>query len=609
MIRFYLEGSKGRRLMIISLASCLSIISITSFAQKQDFRYPLDLPASFSGNYGELRNNHFHGGIDCRVGGVSGAPVFSTDSGYVSKISISATGYGNALFITHPNGYTSVYGHLSGYSDRIKKIILEKQYAAKRSEIDIDLAPNVIKVVKGEKVGYAGNTGSSAGPHLHFEIRDTKSNTQLNILKRNFFDTDDSTSPQLSRVLFVGYSENNGVPVCKPIRMVSSSVPVRRAKGKVVPVSQTEGTVMLPQRSFVAIDAIDRMEGTSAKLAVEEYNVYLDNERIFSLNIGEVPLDKNRYINALIYFPYKAKVGTPLIKSFVEPGNGLRDRISAKNSGLIVLNDNNVHKVTIEVLDYKKNKTTKSYNVQRSSGDVEYEAIPDEVDNAGIPLMAGEMNNSISHECEPGKEMYMEWFLANIYNTKELEISIPPAAIYSPILFKADTAAHRIYPYAPVWDIGDKNVSLHFPAIVRVKCNVPDSLASKAILVAIGERGGDVSVGGSYSNGVMTAKIRNFGRFTVATDTKAPSVSTAIRDGAVVKGNELKFRIGDNLSGIRSYEVLIDDNWVVTFMDAKSATLSVHLPDARIVRGRHTVVVNVVDNCGNSSSLSRNFVW
>jgi murein DD-endopeptidase MepM/ murein hydrolase activator NlpD len=608
MIKFILKSTKGRRLMKVTLISCLSVLSFSANAQQQNFRYPLDVSPSFSGNYGELRNNHFHGGIDCRVGGVIGAPVFATDSGYVSEISISASGYGNALFITHPNGFTSVYGHLSGYSDRIKKLILERQYAAKRSEIDIELQPNILRVDRGEIVGYAGNSGSSMGPHLHFEIRDTKSNTQLNLFERNFVKVEDNTPPQLTRVLFVGYSEKDGVPVSKPVRMVSTVSTVRNVKGKKTTVLP-QSVVMLPQRSYVAIDAIDRMSGTSAKLAVEEYNVYLDNNRIFSLNIGEVPLDKNRYINALIYFPYKAKGGAPLIKSLVEPGNALKDRITAKHSGLIVLNDNNVHQVKVEVLDYKKNVTSRIFNVQKSTGNVEYEVIPDEPDTAPIPLRIGEMNNSVSSECEPGKEMYMEWFLANVYNTKGFEISISPASLYSPILFKADTAAARVNSYAPVWDIGDKTVSLHFPAIVRVKCNIPDSLASKAVFVAVSGRGGLTSVGGTCSDGTMTAKIRNFGRFTVATDTKAPNISTAMRDGAAVRGKEIKFRVSDNLSGIRSYEVLIDDNWVVTSMDAKTATLSVPLQDAKISRGKHKVEVNVVDSCGNSATLNRTFIY
>ncbi len=580
--------------MNVALMTCLSVFSMNATAQQPDFRYPLNILPSFSGNYGELRSNHFHGGIDCRVGGVIGAPVFATDSGYVSQISISSSGYGNALFITHPNGYTSVYGHLSRYSDRIKKNILERQYADKRSEIEIEFQPNILKVERGEIVGYAGNSGSSLGPHLHFEIRETKSNTQLNVFGRNFIRVEDKIPPQLKRVLFVGYSEKDGVPVSKPVKMVTLPA---------------QGVIMLPQRSYVAIDAIDRMEGTSAKLAVEEYNVYLDNDRIFSLNIGEVPPDKNRYINSLIYFPYKSKGGDPLIKSLVEPGNALKNRIIAKYSGLIVLNDTNVHQVKVEVLDYKKNITSRIFNVQRCAGDVEYEVIPDDMENTQNTLGRGEMNNSMSSECEPGREMYMEWFLANIYNTKGLEISIPPASFYSPVLFKADTAAFRINSYAPVWDIGDRAVSLHFPAIVRVKCSVPDSLASNAVLVAVSNKGGLTSVGGNYSNGILTAKIRNFGRFTVATDTKAPNISTAMRDGAIVKGKELKFRIYDNLSGIRSYEVLIDDNWVVTSMDAKSATLSVPLQDAKISRGKHTVKVNVVDGCGNASSLSRIFTY
>jgi murein DD-endopeptidase MepM/ murein hydrolase activator NlpD len=163
----------------------LFFIAATAFAQEQavkidgretpqssvKFRYPLDVQMSLSGDYGELRGNHFHGGIDFRVGGVSGAPIYATERGYISRITVSPTGYGNALYITHPNGYVSVYGHLQKYADEIQKFVVAKQYENESFRIELDFTPEQFPVEKGELVAYAGNTGSSGGPHLHFEIR------------------------------------------------------------------------------------------------------------------------------------------------------------------------------------------------------------------------------------------------------------------------------------------------------------------------------------------------------------------------------------------------------------------------------------------------------
>ena len=166
----------------VAMLACVAALSVfQSFAQSTQvaqnsqevkFRYPLDVTMSLSGNYGELRSNHFHGGIDFRVGGVVGAPIYATEQGYISRITVSPSGYGNAIYITHPNGYMSVYGHMHCFADEIAGFVREKQYETESFRQDISLTPEQFPVKKGQFIGKAGNTGSSGGPHLHFEIRE-----------------------------------------------------------------------------------------------------------------------------------------------------------------------------------------------------------------------------------------------------------------------------------------------------------------------------------------------------------------------------------------------------------------------------------------------------
>lgn len=551
-------------------------------ADKGNFRYPLDVTMNLSGNYGELRSNHFHSGIDFRVGGVVGAPIFAAADGYVSRISVSPTGYGNALYITHPDGHTTVYGHMLRFADRIRKYVRDRQYENEAFALDEELGPEVFPVKKGEQIGNAGNTGSSGGPHLHFEVRETESGLPLNVFGRKFLTIPDKTSPVFNKVAFYGFEEKWGVPFTYLIGEQSGTAAYRP-----MGFSSKTDVVELPACSYVAVDAVDKQEETYAKLAVNEYKVYLDTSLVFALEIGEVPFDKGRYINSLIEYSQKVKSGKSLIKSYVEPGNDLSDHIFSRNDGLIVLHDTLPHRVKIEVLDIGKNKSVRSFTVRRTDS-LFAAAVPDS-------LPAGP---------------YMDWHLVNIYSAGGLDIVIPPLSLYSPIYFYADTLPERITPYAPVWRIHSEKVPLHKPAALSLKASVPDSLASKALLAKVGWRGRLSSVGGKYENGAVSGSIGSFGDYTVTVDTEPPTIVSGIRNNETVKKNGITFIIRDRLSGLGNYRVEMDGHWVLAEFDAKSSRLSVPLEEARIKKGiRHQLKVTVRDNKDNVSVLKRTFIW
>lgn len=557
---------------IVILSSFMPVAAQTpnvTTADGVNYRYPLNVTMSLSGNYGELRSNHFHGGIDFRVGGVVGATIFATERGYVSRISVSPTGYGNALYITHPNGYVSVYGHMLCFNDKIQKYVREKQYECESFIQNIEFTPDIFPIVKGEEIGKAGNTGSSGGPHLHFEIRDT-SNLSLNVFKRGFLSIPDKTPPVINSVVFYGCSKDTGIVQSYYI-------------GK-----QTAGVIKLPEFSYIAIDAVDKQEGTAAKLAVNEYRVYLDTSLIYSLEIGEIPFERDRYINSVMEYDQRSSAGKYMIKSYVEPGNMFRDRIKHKNDGLIILKDTLPHKVTVEVLDYLKNKTVKSYIVKR-----------DDILFAGISTDTLKCN-------------FMAWYLPGFYNRDGLDIHIPQASLYNSIYFKADTAQCRVTKFSPLWNIHQPKVPLHFPMDISVKCTVPDSLASKVILAQVTNSGKLYSAGGNYDSvaGVVKAKLSSFGNYTVAVDIVPPKITPSIANNAIVKGDKITFIIKDELSGIKKYRVEIDGHWVLTEFDSKTNRLTLPLQYAKIKKGgKHNLVITITDNANNVSVVKRNFTW
>lgn len=539
-------------------------------ADTLEFVYPLDVPMSLSGNYGELRSNHFHCGIDFRIGGVPGARVYAAERGYVSRISVSSTGYGNALYITHPDGSVSVYGHLQKYIPKIQKYVESEQYERKSFYLDISLDPDMFPVEKREHVAFAGNTGSSGGPHLHFEIR-TPDNVPENTFERGIFSLPDYLPPVINRVDFMGYSKIYGA---------DHTFHVKHA------VERNE-LIKLPMYSYVAIDAIDKMEGTAAKLAVTEYKVSLDSTLIYHLNIGEVPIEQGRFINSLIDYSLKNRTRRPMIKSYVQPGNGLAHKISAVDDGLIVLSDTAIHTVKVEALDYRGNCKSYSYRVRRVDSLFR--------EQTGI---------------EPDG-VYMAWYLPNFYKRDGFSFRMPPASLYSSIYFKADTVAKLRTLYSECWNIMSADVPLHNGATVSIKYTGPENLASKALIASVSRPGRGYGIGGDMdSTGYMSAKISSFGKYAIMVDTIPPSVRPNFNNGAQLKRNSIAFTISDALSGIKNFNVEIDGHWVLAIFDAKSARLSVDLQKAKIKKGAtHKLVIKVTDNKENTSVVRRNFRW
>ena len=538
--------------------------------REMKFRYPLEVPMSLSGNYGELRSNHFHGGIDFRVGGVVGAPMYATEEGYISRVTVGPSGYGNAIYIQHPNGYVSVYGHMHCFKDELAEYVREKQYEEESFRQDITFTPEQFPLKKGDYIGKAGNSGSSGGPHLHWEVRD-ENNNPTNPFLRGYISIPDNLAPTFRSVLFYGIEHVDGV---------AESYYVGNPK---------EGVTPLPEHSYVCIDAVDKQEGTNAKLAVNEYKVWLDTTLVYHFTLGEVPSVWGRDINSLIEFKQKVVRGRTYVKSYVEPGNLLQDRIKSSNFGVISLSDTLKHKVKIEVKDIENNRAVKNYTVKR-------------VDS----LFVGKLADSVV------RKDYAAWFLPNFYKTEGFNLYMPQGVLYNSIYLNVDTLQSRVTPFAPVWNVATDRIALRKAVSVALECNLPDSLVSKAFLAHVYKGGKLGYAGGKYdpNKKEMRANVLSLGSFTVGVDLVPPQITATLKDNAVVQGNRIVFKMRDNLSGIKGYRVEIDGHWVLAEHDAKTRSVIVPLQHARIKKGiKHSLVFEVEDNCGNVSRIKRKFTW
>ncbi|OFY38798.1 MAG: hypothetical protein A2X18_09000 [Bacteroidetes bacterium GWF2_40_14] len=535
------------------------------------FRVPLDLAVSLSGSYGELRATHFHAGLDFRVGGVVGAKILSAGEGYVSRISISSGGYGNSLYITHPNGRTTVYGHLLDFVPKIAMWTEVRQYEKESFEITIYPDSLLFPVKKGEFIGRAGNTGSSGGPHLHFEIRDTETQVPLDPVKEGGFMITDNLVPQIQRVNFYGIRNVKSIPVTALVRSYTAPA---------------TAVTIVPDTFYVAVDALDRMNNTGSRLAVASYNYYLDNEKVFSFNPVGIPFDKGRYINTIVEYGEKKQEGRSMVKSWVEPGNALTSNVKAKNDGLFILKDDKDHTVMIEVFDYKYNRATRSFKVRRGH------------------TYAVNENGAGSH----GNEKAMPWFIPNNYELGNMKLTLPPGSLYSSILFTADSS---VFNGTTLWRLHDENTPIHISARLSIKSDIQSSLKNKAVIAILDNKGRLGSLGGEWRGDYLEANMASFGKFLVVADTTAPNILPGFKDGENISSRKaVKFTISDNLSGIASYKIHIDGKWILANFDYKTRSLVATLDPRRVLKGRsHNLEIVVIDNRGNENKLITSFIW
>jgi murein DD-endopeptidase MepM/ murein hydrolase activator NlpD len=540
-----------------------------------DFRPPLDIsPPSLAGSFGELRPSHFHSGVDFRTNQRQGYPVYAIADGYVARIRIQSTGFGNALYINHPNGYTSVYGHLQRYNATLSAVAKSYQYGNKSFEIDEFPAADQLIVHKGDIIAYSGNTGGTAGPHLHFEIRDTKTEATIN--------------PQLF-----------GVDVPDRVVPVISALYVYKLDGQPfnehttrrrIPLVGGSGTyrintaLNLSGDTGFGIVATDRHSGLSGLNGVYSITLELDGSPVYTSALERFKFENSRAINSHIDYPAFLDSKVSIQKSFVDPGNPLTIYSNLVNRGHINFNDGQSHTLKYIVTDVKGNASVLTFQVQ--AGQASQDVSPAVPASSSSTLFSYNKINELS--------------------TDSVRIIIPMGTLYNDLQFQYKAGKERAASgYSPVYYVQNRYTPLHtgFDLWIKPTRDLGD-LASKALIVNTN----GVSQGGQYLDGFVKASPRNFGAFYIAVDTTPPVITALnISEGKSMIGiSKMSFKIRDNLSGIKSFNGYIDGNWVLMEFDQKTAGLW-HSFDPGITPGKHKLQLTVVDMKDNSKTLELNF--
>ena len=538
---------------------------------KEDFRYPLDLTPSLAGSFGDLRPNHFHSGLDFRTNQREGYPIFAVSDGYIARLRVQIGGFGQAIYINHPNGYTSVYAHLSAYAPSLAQKVKSAQYDLKQFEVDFPLDSSQIVVKKGQVIGWSGNTGSSGGPHLHFELRDTQTEE---IINPQLFGLTipDKVNPEF-KTLYV-YALN-GLPFSE--KTSKKALPLVASKGEYI--LNTPKTILLPADAGLGIIALDRTSPQGAFHGLYSIELSLDDQVIYTASWERFSFDHTKAINShLDYYALKTS-GISVHKSFLDPGNPLQ--IYGENNGHIQLKDDRIHQIRYTITDVAGNSSTLSFEVQR-----------DPTSNIQKVL---------------AKENVFQASKDNTFSNAAVQLNIPKGTLYNDIGFEYASTAKLAGSYSSQHRIYKASTPIHqaYALSIKVDGPIPEKLKAKTLI----KDTKGTSYESSYQNGWVNAKVKSFGTFYVTIDSLAPSITpiTLNKNKIMTEKTKLVFKIADQVSGIGKFNGTIDGQWVLFEYDQKTGTLW-HTFDERTKAGEHQLELEITDKKENKSTFKTTFI-
>ncbi len=559
----------------------LSLFVLTSLAVSSQMKYyaePLKIPVSLSSNFGELRSDHFHMGLDFRTEQKTGIPVYASAEGFVSRISVSPGGYGYALYIDHPNHTTTVYGHLLKFRKDIDAFVKAEQYKQQSFAVNLTLPPGVFPIQRQELIGLSGNSGSSGGPHLHYEIRDTPTQDALNPLHINNFTVADHTPPRISAVQF--YPLDN-----------QSHVEGANTRKKYIPVA-TGNRYLLPQnkavRAFgqigIAIKANDFFDGNQSLCGVFSAKLLLEGQEIFGFTLDRISYSLNRYLNSHIDYEEYIINRERFHKMWLDPGNRLNVYTTVNQRGILQIDSGKSYRGEIILSDVKGNTSSFTFRITG-----EYLPV--------TPLQAV-------------SETTFQMDSPNEFLRPDFELRTTSGSFYEDFGFQYQSLEASSVYFSRIHEVHQATTPVHKGMQMRIRTErLPDSLAARAIVVSLNEMGIMRYVGGNYRKGWMETSIREFGNYAVTIDTIPPKiVPITIRNNALTETGEIRFRISDDLSGISGYRGLINGEWVLFEYDPKYNRLAYRIDTGRIGSGkRHTLELKVTDQAGNVSVFQATF--
>lgn len=547
------------------LFSVYASAQVKSLYPQNYFRSPLDIPLDLSANFGDLRSNHFHMGLDIRTQSRENLNVYAAADGYVSRIKIEKWGYGRAIYITHPNGYTTLYAHLNSFYKMLEDAVKRQQYSDEQWEQDMYFNPGEFPVTKGQFIALSGNTGGSAGPHLHYEIRDTK--TQNNLNPELFgYNIPDNLKPAVSGLYWYDRRYSTYLSIGK-------TIPVK-ANGTNYTALQKVVKVESPLLSL-GVKTLDKRTGSSFRFGIYQAELWMDDSLLNAFQLNDFSYPDSRYINACTDYTAYAR-GSGFIQHLsILPGNKIRIFSEAGGPGVIILADTTIHKMEIVLKDVHNNTTRISFLLQYNSNLQPPLAYP-----SSVKQLLPERADSIS-----GKNVKV-YFSAN--------------AFYDAVPFqlKEQTSVTR-NAVSPLVALHNYTVPVQDSFTVQLKPTalLTKSLKEKVVMFLISNKHKE-AVKGPWNGEWMTAKFNRLGFVQLLVDTIPPVIKPIgwVNAAKFTNQKTLRLRCTDELDEIENFSAALDGQWLLF---AKKGDDFIYSFDQYCKPGAHALTVTVTDKAGN----------
>ena len=557
-----------RRELIFILLISSSLISQNNLL-KQEKTNPLDIPIILSGTYGELRSNHFHSGIDIKTKGIQGLNVYSYASGYVSRIKVSHGGYGKALYIKHPDGNTTVYAHLKKFSSKIEEIVKSKQYKRESYEIEFFPKENEISVLENEIIAFSGNTGGTTGPHLHFEVRD-KNQIPINPLINSSIYIEDDRTPFFKKLFYKSYESNNVFDSQTELKI-----------NKITSSLYVSDTLKSSGKIGIGIVAFDKHNRANNSNGIFKIITSLNNQNLLKILFDSISFDKTKHINTFIDYSFFKNHKIRIQKLFIEENNPLDLYSSNINNGFITIKNKEFYKYEVNIYDANGNKS-----------------------RLVVPILGVKTNKPLKLVNNHVELTYIERDKKYELEFNSVRVSILEETFYNNLFLEAKFEND-------ILSIDKDTIPLLKPITIYFNTDrYNDSIKNQLYIAKLSDNKKMTSYNYTtdFSNGKKSS-TKSLGRYTLGIDTINPSISPiGFKENDWISNfSNLKIKVNDVGSGIRSYKGWINNKWILFELNTKKGILVYDFDDNVVRKAKNNLHIEIIDNVGNRTEYKTTF--
>jgi hypothetical protein len=580
-LRFAVQVLTMNKKSILFAVLITLALNVSSQNDRKDlFISPLRDTPSLSASFAELRNDHFHSGLDYKTGGVTGKEVLAAAEGYVYRIAVSPTGFGKALYIRHPSGYSTVYAHLNSFRPDIEAFVKKKQYELRSYSVSLFPLRDQFRIKQGEVIAWSGNTGGSTGPHLHFEVRESSSEDPINPLDFDMH-ISDRVRPVIDKIIIYPLTRSSSV------NNSHSSLTIRAVPADGSYALSSASMPVVYGETGIGIKCWDSFDNSPNRCGIYSIEMTVDSLRVYRFTADRFSYTESHYLNSHIDYRAKMTSNEYIHRLFLQPGNKLAMYNTGSGRGILRLNDDRDHRISIVVTDAAGNRSWVNFTVR---------SLP------APPISPLEITCS----------KIIPYGRASDFTADGIRIHFPAGALYDTLFFVYNVRNSNGTFLSPIHSVHDETV----PIDDRYRLSIrPDTVFTgqedKLCLAAVSRKGIPSYAGGELRYGFVSADVTRLGDYAVAIDTVPPNIKPSFVSGTDLTGRKaFIIVINDDFSGIKSYEALIDGAWALAEYDAKN-NLLIFRPEEPYIKENtlHRLELKVTDNRGNSSVLKSEFRW